>query len=160
MRAIAKICQKMMSKYHNNLWKMDPGAHHKTMLKNIPQQIEKCSKNDSQLGPKKWAYFGGGASWGTFGGPNRFWTLKWAPSAPKVFPMIENEPKMIPKNPKIAKKSSKSQAFSRPGLADCAKRLHEYQWISSSLKSSSLKKPWKNNEKTMKNYEKPRIRWR
>ena len=30
---------------------------------------------------------------------------------------------MIPKNPKIAKKSSKSQAFSRPGLADCAKRF-------------------------------------
>ena len=68
---------------------MDPGAQQKTMLKNIPQQIEKCSKNDSQLGPQKWGDFRGGASWGTFGGLNRFWTLKWGPSAPKVFQMID-----------------------------------------------------------------------
>ena len=30
---------------------------------------------------------------------------------------------------------------------------NEYQWISSSLKSSSLKKPWENHKKTMKNHE-------
>ena len=32
--------------------------------------------------------------------------------------------------------------------------INEYQWISSSLKSSSLKKPWKNNEKPWKAMEK------
>jgi len=33
--------------------------------------------------------------------------------------------------------------------------INEYRWISSSLKSSSLKKQLKNNEKTIKNNEKP-----
>ncbi len=32
---------------------MNPGAQLKTMLKNIPQKIEKCSKNDSQIGPQR-----------------------------------------------------------------------------------------------------------
>ena len=36
-----------------NLWKMNPGAQQKTMLKNIPQQIEKCSKHDSTNGSPK-----------------------------------------------------------------------------------------------------------
>ena len=68
-----------MSKYHKNLWKMDPGAQQKTMPKNIPQQIEKCSKNDSQIVFIKWVYFRGFASWGTCGGPNHFLTLKVSP---------------------------------------------------------------------------------
>ena len=104
MRTSAKTCQKMMSKYHQNLWKMDPGAHHKTMLKNIPQQIEKCSKNDSQFGFIKWLYFRGFASWGTFGGPIHFLTLKVGPSAPKVLPMIENWPKNDTKEPQDCEK--------------------------------------------------------
>ena len=68
---------------------MDPGAQQKTMLKNIPLKIEKNQKMTPKLLQKSEVVSGGGASWGTFGGPNRFWTLKWAPSAPKVFPMIE-----------------------------------------------------------------------
>ena len=91
---------------------MDPGAQQKTMLKNIPQKIEKCSKNDSQMGPKKWAYFGGGASWGTFGGPNRFWALKMDPSAPKVLPMIEKWTKNDTKDPQDCEKElQKSSLF-------------------------------------------------
>ena len=33
--------------------------------------------------------------------------------------------------------------------------INEYQWISSSLKSSSLKKPWTNHEKQWQNNDKP-----
>ena len=32
---------------------MNPGAQQKTILKNIPQQIEQYSKNDSQIGPRR-----------------------------------------------------------------------------------------------------------
>ena len=35
----------------------------------------------------------GGASWGTFVGPNHFGTFKVAPSTPKVLPMIEKKQK-------------------------------------------------------------------
>ncbi len=52
-----------------------------------------------------------------------FGPQKWSPALPKCSQWSKNKPKIIPKSPKIAKKSSKSQAFSGPGLADCAKRL-------------------------------------
>ena len=42
------------------------------MLKNKAQQTEKNSKNDSQMNLQKGQNFGGNASWGAFGGPNRF----------------------------------------------------------------------------------------
>ena len=48
---------------------------------------------------------------------------KLAPRAPKVLPMIENQQKLTPKSPPIAKKSFQIQAFWEPGPADCAKRL-------------------------------------
>ena len=47
---------------------------------------------------------------------------KWAPNAPKVVAMIEKSIKDDTKEPPIAKKNSKNQVFSEPGLADCAKR--------------------------------------
>jgi hypothetical protein len=103
-----------MSKYHKNLWKMDPGAQQKTMLKNRPQQIDKCSKNDSQFVSKKWAHFRGGASWGTFGGPIHFLTLKMGPSAPKVLPMIQNWPKNDAKEPQDCEKELQKTSLSGP----------------------------------------------
>ena len=68
---------------------MDPGAQQKTMLKNIAQQIKKYPKNNSQIDPKKWGYFGSGASLDTFGGRTRFGALKMGPGAPKVLQMFE-----------------------------------------------------------------------
>ena len=112
MRTSAKTCQKRMSKYHQNLWKMDPGAHHKTMLKNIPQQIEKCSKNDSQFGFKKWFHFRGFASWGTFGGPIHFFTLK---VDPQLSQSASNDRKLTQKwyqrAPRLRKKTPKDKPF-------------------------------------------------
>ena len=119
MRTSAKTYQKRMSKYHQNLWKMDPGAQQKTMLKNRPQQIEKCSKNESQLGPKKWFYFRGFASRGTFGGPIRFFTLKVGPSAPKVLPMIENWPKNDTKEPQDCEKELQKTIKKRFQMCIC-----------------------------------------
>ena len=60
----------------------------KTKLKNRAPKIKKYSKNDLQVGPKEWLYFGGNAYWGAFGGPNRFCDEKVGPqpcqSAPKA----------------------------------------------------------------------------
>ena len=41
--------------------------------------MQTCSRNDCQICPRKWQYFEADASWGTFGGPNLFWTLKMGP---------------------------------------------------------------------------------
>ena len=54
--------------------------------------------------------------------------LKWAPSAPKVLPIIEKKPRMTPKSPTIKNKNSKNHAISGPGLADCAKLLQYNTW--------------------------------
>ena len=71
---------------------------------------------------KSEAVSAGGASWATFGGPTRLCTLKSGPPPfPKCYQWSKNEPKMIPKSPTITKQQN--QAFSGPGLADCAKRL-------------------------------------
>ena len=103
---VKKGCQNITNIYEK--WILE--LNKKTMLKNIPQQIEKCSKNNYEMGPKKWGDFGGGASWGTFGGPNHFWTLKMDPSAPKVLPMIEkwtkNDTKKLQDCEKELQKSS------------------------------------------------------
>jgi len=101
-----------MSKYHKNLWKMDPGAQQKTMLKNRPPKNEKCSKNDSQLGPKKWVYFRGFASWGTFGGPIHFLTLKVGPQRSQS---ASNDRKLTQKwyqrAPRLRKRAPKDKPF-------------------------------------------------
>ena len=62
----------MVSKWSQNLWNIVPGTHKTTMLKNRTPQIEKYSKCDLKMDPKEWIYFGGNASWGAFGGTNRF----------------------------------------------------------------------------------------
>ena len=115
MRTIAKTCQKRMSKYHKNLWKMDPGAQQKNMLKNRPPKNEKCSKNDSQVRPKKWHYFRGFASWGTFGGPIHFLTLKVGPQRSQS---ASNDRKLTQKwyqrAPRLRKRGPKDKPFRAP----------------------------------------------
>ena len=101
-----------MSKYHKNLWKMDPGAQQKTMLKNRPPKNEKCSKNDSQVRPTKWHYFRGFASWGTFGGPIHFLTLKVGPQRSQS---ASNDRKLTQKwyqrAPRLRKRAPKDKPF-------------------------------------------------
>ena len=72
--------------------KTGPGSQTKRMLKNKCQQNKQISTNDAQIGPKRWGYFGGGASWGTFGRPN--WASKVVPHRfQSTFPMIEKSTK-------------------------------------------------------------------
>ena len=79
--------QKIVPEWSQNPWKIGPWTQQKTKLKNRAPKIEKYSKNDSKMGPKKRLYFGGNAYWGAFGGPNRFCDEKVGPqrsqSAPK-----------------------------------------------------------------------------
>ena len=51
------------------------------------------------------------------------WSKNGPPACPKCSQWSKNKPNMTPKSPPSVKKRSKSQAFSEPGLADCAKRL-------------------------------------
>ena len=137
----------MVSKWSQNPWKIGPGTQQKTKLKNRAPKIEKYSKNDSKMAPKKWGHFGGNAYWGAFGGPNRFCDEKVGPqrsqSAPKnekwakiTEKWTKHEPKMAPKRAPSEKMSAKSRPFSEPsenelqkwtlwnpGPADCAKRF-------------------------------------
>ena len=47
--------------------------------------------------------------------------------APKVLPIIKNEPRMIPKSPNITKTIVKSKPFSTPGLGDVTDVLLRHQ---------------------------------
>ena len=58
-----------------------------------------------------------------FCSPKRFCDRKVGPNDPKVHPKIGELTKNDPKKPPDCKRKSKSQAFSEPGLADCAMRL-------------------------------------
>jgi hypothetical protein len=69
---------------------MDPGAEQLTMLKNIPPQINECSKNDSQIIPQKVMLFLGWRLVGHLWVPNQFFNIKSVPSASKMLSMIEN----------------------------------------------------------------------
>ena len=129
--------QRNVSKWSQNPLKINPGPQQRTALKNRAQQIEKISKNDSQMDPQKWLYFGGFASCGAFGDSNRFCDQKWFLSAPKMRWRLEKinkkwhqrslrVRKWAPKADHFrsqAKMSSKSGPFSDLGPADCAKRL-------------------------------------
>ena len=91
---------------------MDPGAQRKTMLKTYPNNSKHIQKMTPKSIPQSKGILGGGASWGTFGGPNRFWTLKWAPTVPKVLPMIEKLTKNDTKEPQDCEKElQKSSLF-------------------------------------------------
>ena len=67
--------------------KFAPRSSTKTMLENVPHEINKNSKYDSKFIPPKRLYFGGGASWGTFVGPTHFWTLKMGPYRSQSVPI-------------------------------------------------------------------------
>ena len=56
-----KKYQKIVPEWSQNPWKIGPGTQQKTKLKNRAPQIEKYSKNDSKMAPKKWGHFGGNA---------------------------------------------------------------------------------------------------
>ena len=102
----------MVPKWSQNPWKIGPGTQQKTKLKNRWQQIKKYSKNDPQFGPKRWLYFGGGASWGTFGRPNRFWASNVAPQGSQS---ASNDRKINQKwpqrAPRLRKRASKFKLF-------------------------------------------------
>ena len=84
-----KMRTKHMSKQGVNLspksLRKKPWSSSKTMLANIPQQIEKCTTNDSQIGWEKLHYFQDNTTWTTSTSGNQ----KWVPSTPKVLPMIK-----------------------------------------------------------------------
>ena len=86
MRASTNKYQKVVSKYNKHPWKIGPGTQQKTMLKNRSQKIKKYSKNNSQMAPKKWQYFGGGAARIASGGPNRFCDQKVGPQRTQSAP--------------------------------------------------------------------------
>ena len=67
------------------------------MLKNRAPKIKKYYKNDSQMGPKEWLYFGGNAYWGAFGGPNRFCDEKIGPQRSQSAPKNEQWAKITEK---------------------------------------------------------------
>ena len=86
------------------------------------------------MDPTKWRDFGGNASWGTFGGPNRFRDEKINHQRSQSAPENEKEPKNESQEPLECEKefqkkktrmknNSKSRPFSHQGPADCAKRL-------------------------------------
>ena len=61
-----------------------------------------------------------GRSWGTFGAPVRFLTLKMSPKCPQE---LQITPKVTPKKPKSAKSDFKSAPESRNGKKQAAKKL-------------------------------------
>ena len=61
-----------------------------------------------------------GRSWGTFGAPVRFLTLKMSPKCPQE---LQITPKVTPKKPKSAKSDFKSAPESRNGKKQAAKKM-------------------------------------
>ena len=128
----SKKIQKIVSKWSQHPWKIGLRIQQKTKLKNRASKIEKYSKHDSKMAPKKWPDFGGNAYGGAFGGPNRFCDEKVGPqrsqSAPKnkkwtkiTRKFAKHEPKMAPKRTPSEKMSAKSRPFSEPSKNELQK---------------------------------------
>ena len=122
---IVKNMEKVL-KIHPKSIQIDPGAERETMLKNIAQQIRNYARGNSQIHPRNWSDFRGGASGSTFGAPSRFWASKVGPQSSQSqfgLPLIDKWIKNEIQEPIDCEKTSESQDFSEPGLADCAKRF-------------------------------------
>ena len=104
--------------------KWTPELNKKTMLKNIARQIEQYAKTKISNRSQNVTRFPGWRLLGHLWWPQPLLGIKSGPPAlPKCFQWSKNKPKIAPKSPPIAKKSSQIQAFSEPDPADCAKRL-------------------------------------
>ena len=77
----------------------------------FPQKTKNVQKMTPKSDPKSDPIFGVLPPGAPLGAQSTFSHWKWAPALPKCFQWSKIDPKMIPKNPKIAKKSSKRQAF-------------------------------------------------
>ena len=95
-----------------NPWKLDPGAHEKTMLKNIRQQKHNMFKKGLRNRFQKTSLGVAAPPGAPLVAQSAFGHQKWSPSSPKVLPRIETK-NDIKETPDL----------SGTGLADCAKRL-------------------------------------
>ena len=106
--------------------KMTPELNKKRCLKTYPKKTKNASKvTPKSLPENEWIW--GLPPLGALWSPKQLLGIESKPPAlPKCFQQSKNKPNIIPRSPSIVKKSSKSQAFSEPSLADCAKRLQYY----------------------------------
>ena len=105
------------------------------------QNMWNFMKFTSKMCPNGCLYFGGGASWGTFGAPVCFLTRKVHPKCSKSAPTVAKlTPKVVPSAPKVTPRlqigpqnvvnvTPKARS-NKKGPADCAKRLQLPQtWL-------------------------------